>query len=156
MHNAKFLTFRRCSAEGLTCESVGSAEPKDDWIKGQRVNQVNQQMYQALHNHHQQTELQRNSLIRRSWRNRKCNTCKFMSWCAIWRCFVLSQSLSKWALMSTSAGDPDAVWGSLTILAQGCNWNEAPRAAEAVTCKDTRAVPLSTAHPGRENSGFHF
>lgn len=62
----------------------------------------------------------------------------------------------KVSLMSPSAGDPDPVWGSSTILAQGCNWNEAPSAAEAVTCKDTRAVPFSTARPGRENSGFHF
>lgn len=38
MHNAKSVTFCISSAEGLTCKSVGSAEPKDDRIKRQRVN----------------------------------------------------------------------------------------------------------------------
>lgn len=58
-HNAKCLKCCRGRAEGLTCEPVGSAEAKDEGIKRQGVNQVHQQVYEALHNHHQQPELQK-------------------------------------------------------------------------------------------------
>lgn len=42
-----------------SCEPVGSAEAKDEGIKRQGINQVHQQVYEALHNHHQQPELQK-------------------------------------------------------------------------------------------------
>lgn len=51
----------------------------------------------------------------------------------------------KVGLVSRSGGHPDPARGSLTILAQGRNWNEAPTDVEAVTCRDMRAIPLSAA-----------
>lgn len=59
MHSLCLASWCSYNVE-LTCKSVGSAEPKNNRVKGERVDEVHQQMDQALNNHHQQTELKRN------------------------------------------------------------------------------------------------